>query len=112
MIPRLHEAVLQAAESAVREIVGNSTMDSVLYEQRDAIGRTGQPVGHQHRVLGGHEHAQPESGGHLAVGQVVHDRERIGGQRDAGGVGGKHGRLGAGAVQLPTLPNARHRWRW
>ncbi|TAL11744.1 MAG: FtsH protease activity modulator HflK, partial [Frankiales bacterium] len=25
------------AESAVREIVGNSTMDSVLYEQRDAI---------------------------------------------------------------------------
>jgi membrane protease subunit HflK len=31
------EAVLQAAESAVREIVGNSTMDSVLYEQRDAI---------------------------------------------------------------------------
>ncbi len=31
------EAVLQAAESAVREIVGASTMDSVLYEQRDAI---------------------------------------------------------------------------
>ncbi|OGB02515.1 MAG: HflK protein [Burkholderiales bacterium RIFCSPLOWO2_12_FULL_64_99] len=31
------EAVQQAAESAVREIVGNSTMDSVLYEQRDAI---------------------------------------------------------------------------
>jgi modulator of FtsH protease HflK len=31
------EAVMQAAESAVREIVGNSTMDSVLYEQRDAI---------------------------------------------------------------------------
>ncbi|MES2089262.1 MAG: FtsH protease activity modulator HflK [Pseudomonadota bacterium] len=31
------EAVLQAAESAVREIVGNSTMNSVLYEQRDAI---------------------------------------------------------------------------
>ena len=31
------EAVLQAAESAVREIVGKSTMDSVLYEQRDAI---------------------------------------------------------------------------
>ncbi len=31
------EAVSQAAESAVREIVGNSTMDSVLYEQRDAI---------------------------------------------------------------------------
>ena len=31
------EAVLQAAESAVREIVGNSNMDSVLYEQRDAI---------------------------------------------------------------------------
>lgn len=31
------EAVAQAAESAVREIVGNSTMDSVLYEQRDAI---------------------------------------------------------------------------
>ncbi len=29
--------MLQAAESAVREIVGNSTMDSVLYEQRDAI---------------------------------------------------------------------------
>ncbi len=31
------DAVLQAAESAVREIVGKSTMDSVLYEQRDAI---------------------------------------------------------------------------
>jgi len=31
------EAVQQAAESAVREIVGNSTMNSVLYEQRDAI---------------------------------------------------------------------------
>ncbi|HYR25223.1 MAG TPA: FtsH protease activity modulator HflK, partial [Aquabacterium sp.] len=31
------EAVLQAAESAVREIVGSSTMDSVLYEQRDVI---------------------------------------------------------------------------
>jgi membrane protease subunit HflK len=31
------EAVAQAAESAIREIVGNSTMDSVLYEQRDAI---------------------------------------------------------------------------
>ncbi|HNB44547.1 MAG TPA: FtsH protease activity modulator HflK, partial [Burkholderiaceae bacterium] len=33
----VEEAVLQAAESAVREIVGRSTMDSVLYEQRDAI---------------------------------------------------------------------------
>ncbi len=31
------EAVVLAAESAVREIVGKSTMDSVLYEQRDAI---------------------------------------------------------------------------
>jgi membrane protease subunit HflK len=31
------EAVLQAAETAVREIVGRSNMDSVLYEQRDAI---------------------------------------------------------------------------
>jgi membrane protease subunit HflK len=31
------EAVLLAAESAVREIVGRSRMDSVLYEQRDAI---------------------------------------------------------------------------
>jgi membrane protease subunit HflK len=31
------EAVLQASESAVREIVGNSSMNSVLYEQRDAI---------------------------------------------------------------------------
>ena len=30
-------AVKQAAESAVREIVGQSSMDSVLYEQRDAI---------------------------------------------------------------------------
>jgi membrane protease subunit HflK len=30
-------AVLQASESAVREIVGRSNMDSVLYEQRDAI---------------------------------------------------------------------------
>lgn len=30
-------AVLSAAESAVREIVGNSTMDSVLYQQRDAL---------------------------------------------------------------------------
>ncbi len=31
------DAVVQAAESAVREIVGKSLMDSVLYEQRDAI---------------------------------------------------------------------------
>jgi len=31
------EAVILAAESAVREIVGKSKMDSVLYEQRDAI---------------------------------------------------------------------------
>ncbi len=30
-------AVMQAAESAVREIVGRSTVDSVLYEQRDAV---------------------------------------------------------------------------
>ncbi|MDC8770740.1 FtsH protease activity modulator HflK [Paucibacter sp. hw8] len=32
------DAVTLAAESAVREIVGKSRMDSVLYEQRDAIG--------------------------------------------------------------------------
>ncbi|MBB3196367.1 FtsH protease activity modulator HflK [Roseateles terrae] len=31
------QAVVQASESAVREIVGRSSMDSVLYEQRDAI---------------------------------------------------------------------------
>ena len=31
------EAVVLAAESAVREIVGRGNMDSVLYEQRDAI---------------------------------------------------------------------------
>ncbi len=31
------QAVVQAAESAVREIVGKSGMDSVLYEQRDVI---------------------------------------------------------------------------
>lgn len=31
------EAVTMAAESAVREIVGRSKIDSVLYEQRDAI---------------------------------------------------------------------------
>lgn len=31
------EAVVQAAESAVREIVGRSKVDSVLYERRDAI---------------------------------------------------------------------------
>jgi membrane protease subunit HflK len=31
------DAVVMAAESAVREIVGKSVMDSVLYEQRDAI---------------------------------------------------------------------------
>ncbi len=31
------DAVVQAAESAVREIVGRSNMDSVLYEQRDEI---------------------------------------------------------------------------
>lgn len=30
-------AVVQAAESAVREIVGRSTVDSVLYEKRDAL---------------------------------------------------------------------------
>ncbi len=34
---RPDEAVLQAAESAVREIVGRSKVDSVLYEQRDAL---------------------------------------------------------------------------
>nr|WP_297353390.1 FtsH protease activity modulator HflK [uncultured Caldimonas sp.] len=34
---RPDDAVVQAAESAVREIVGRSEMDSVLYEQRDAI---------------------------------------------------------------------------
>jgi len=34
---RPDEAVLQAAESAVREIVGRSKVDQVLYEQRDAI---------------------------------------------------------------------------
>jgi len=31
------DAVVMAAESAVREIVGKSNMDQVLYEQRDAI---------------------------------------------------------------------------
>ena len=31
------DAVVLAAESAIREIVGKSNMDSVLYEQRDAI---------------------------------------------------------------------------
>ena len=31
------DAVTQAAESAVREIVGSSRIDSVLYEQRDAM---------------------------------------------------------------------------
>lgn len=31
------QAVVQASESAVREIVGSSKVDSVLYEQRDAI---------------------------------------------------------------------------
>jgi membrane protease subunit HflK len=31
------EAVVQACESAVREIVGRSKVDAVLYEQRDAI---------------------------------------------------------------------------
>jgi membrane protease subunit HflK len=34
---RPDEAVVQAAESAVREIVGRSRVDQVLYEQRDAI---------------------------------------------------------------------------
>ncbi|HEY0819360.1 MAG TPA: FtsH protease activity modulator HflK, partial [Rhizobacter sp.] len=34
---RPDEAVIQAAESAVREIVGRSNMDQVLYEQRDEI---------------------------------------------------------------------------
>ncbi|XHS78181.1 FtsH protease activity modulator HflK [Burkholderiaceae bacterium UC74_6] len=34
---RPDEAVKLAAESAVREVVGRSNMDSVLYEQRDAI---------------------------------------------------------------------------
>ena len=33
------EAVVQAAESAVREIVGRSKVDQVLYEQRDAIAQ-------------------------------------------------------------------------
>ncbi len=31
------DAVIQASESAVREIVGRSNVDSVLYEQRDAL---------------------------------------------------------------------------
>jgi membrane protease subunit HflK len=34
---RPDDAVTQAAESAVRETVGGSTIDSVLYEQRDAL---------------------------------------------------------------------------
>jgi membrane protease subunit HflK len=34
---RPDEAVIQAAESSVREIVGRSRVDLVLYEQRDAI---------------------------------------------------------------------------
>ncbi len=34
---RPDEAVVQASESAVREIVGRSKVDQVLYEQRDAI---------------------------------------------------------------------------
>ena len=34
---RPDEAVMMAAESAVREIVGRSKVDQVLYEQRDAI---------------------------------------------------------------------------
>jgi len=34
---RTEDAVVQAAETAVREIVGRSNMDTVLYEQRDAI---------------------------------------------------------------------------
>ncbi len=34
---RPDDAVMLAAESAVREIVGKNDMDSVLYEQRDAI---------------------------------------------------------------------------
>ena len=34
---RPDEAVIMAAETAVREIVGKSNVDSVLYEQRDAI---------------------------------------------------------------------------
>ncbi len=34
---RPDEAVVQAAESAVREIVGRSQVDQVLYERRDAI---------------------------------------------------------------------------
>ena len=34
---RPDEAVIMAAESAVREIVGRSQVDQVLYEQRDAI---------------------------------------------------------------------------
>ncbi len=37
------EAVVQAAESAVREIVGRSKVDSVLYEQREALShRSGE----------------------------------------------------------------------
>ena len=34
---RPDEAVVMAAETAVREIVGKSKVDSVLYEQRDAM---------------------------------------------------------------------------
>ncbi len=36
---RPDEAVVMAAESAVREIVGRSLVDQVLYEQRDAIAQ-------------------------------------------------------------------------
>ncbi len=36
---RPDEAVVMAAESAVREIVGRSKVDQVLYEQRDAIAQ-------------------------------------------------------------------------
>jgi len=45
---RPDEAVIMAAESAVREIVGRSQVDQVLYEQRDAIAVSlGQSIQNQ-----------------------------------------------------------------
>ena len=38
------EAVTLAAESAVREIVGRTRIDAVLYEQRDAIAALAEPL--------------------------------------------------------------------
>ena len=78
------EAVVQAAESAVREIVGKSKIDSVLYEQRDAIATDLRQVGAgaARPAEGRHRHRQRQraerAGARAGAGRV---RRRVQGRR-------------------------------